>query len=124
MPRSLHIQFRAGPKIASRLTGRRCQPGAIAARDLARYYAALDYALATATLSEAEWNYLRDILNGAFVDERTADYLWAEVADAEPETAAKWRIDAESLSRRLREFPQLTRLAICDAVDRWWDAQQ
>lgn len=121
--RSPLVTLRATPPLA-RLLDRDRSAGAIAARDLQRYYAALDRASRALPLSEPEWNYLRDILNGSALDETTAAYLWAEVADAIEATEAHWGIDAADLSARLRGLDGIALLAICDAIERWWDAQR
>jgi len=122
MPRSPLISFRAHtPVLAARLA----TAGApTAQRDLERYYQSLDSALREVGLSEPEWNYLRDILRGTFIDVTTAPLLWAEVEDAEPEYGTKWGIDPAGLSGRLRTLSPFQCLAIADAIERWWAAQR
>ena len=122
MPRSAHISFRAHtPVLAARLA----TAGApTAQRDLERYYQSLDTALREVSLTEPEWNYLRDILRGTFIDTNTARLLWAEVEDAEDEYGAKWGVDPTDLSGRLRTLSPFQCLAIADAIERWWAAQR
>ena len=117
MPRSAHISFRASsPTLAARLAA---ADGTTAQRDLERYYQSLDAALRDIALSESEWDYLRDILNGTYIDAAAARLLWAEVEDAKPEYGQKWGIDPADLSGRLRTLSPFQCLAIADAVERW-----
>lgn len=118
------LSLRASGDLTPALSSRGDSLSATALRDLRRYYAAIDSALREVSLSEAEWNFLRDILNGSLLDETTAQYLWSEVADADPEFASKWGIDADDLAGRIRTMPLFSRLAICDAVERWWREQR
>ena len=115
--------FRASGELAESLNSRGDSMSAVSLRDLRRYYEAIETALREVRLSDAEWNYLRDILNGSVLDERTAEYLWAEVDDAEPELGTKWGVNPADLSGRIRTMPAFTRLAIIDAVERWWRRQ-
>jgi hypothetical protein len=122
MARSAHISFRASsPTLAARLAA---ADGTTAQRDLERYYQSLDTALREVSLTEPEWNYLRDILRGTFIDTNTARLLWAEVEDAEDEYGAKWGVDPTDLSGRLRTLSPFQCLAIADAIERWWAAQR
>lgn len=122
MARSAHISFRASsPTLAARLAA---ADGTTAQRDLERYYQSLDTALREISLSEPEWNYLRDILNGTYIDAATARLLWAEVEDAKPEYGQKWGIDPAALSARLRALGQFQCLAVADDIERWWAAQR
>ena len=117
-----NVTIRANAALAAELAARGEPLGAALRRDIERYYEAIAATLGEIGLSEPEWNYLRDLLNGSLLDASTARYLWAEVEDAEPEIADKWGIDARDLSGRIRTLPTFSRLAICDAVERWWRA--
>ena len=123
MATSPRISFRASsPTLAARFAapdGEAYSPGTTAQRDLERYYQSLDAALRDIALSEGEWDYLRDILNGTYIDAATARLLWAEVEDAKPEYGQKWGIDPAALSARLRALGQFQCLAVADAVERW-----
>ncbi len=120
MANSPMVSLRASGDLAANLDTRGDSLSAVALRDLNRYYASLETALREINLSESEWNYLRDILNGSLLDEATARYLWAEIEDAEPERAEQWHVDPADLAGRIRTMPMFSRLAICDAVERWW----
>lgn len=74
-------------------------------------------------LSRAEWDFLRDILNGSVVDDLLVRHLADEVEDAEPAQATAHGVDQRDLAGRIRTFSDFHRLAICDAVERWWHAQ-
>lgn len=122
MARSAHISFRASsPTLAARLAA---ADGTTAQRDLERYYQSLDTALREISLSESEWDYLRDILNGTYIDAATARLLWAEVEDAEEEYREKWGVNPTDLSGRLRTLSPFQCLAVVDAIERWWAAQR
>jgi len=80
-------------------------------------------------MTEAEWSFLVDILNGTwllaeFATTDPARYLWAEVADADPETAQKWGIDQRALVERLRAMPYSAHCAIAEVVTRFWAAKE
>lgn len=128
MATSPRISFRASsPTLAARFAapdGEAYSPGTTAQRDLERYYQSLDSALREISLSESEWNYLRDILRGTFIDVTTARLLWAEVEDAEEEYREKWGVNPTDLSGRLRTLSPFQCLAVADAIERWWAEQQ
>ena len=113
------VSIRAAKGLDAELALRGDSLQEVALRDLRRYYTMLDSALREVQLSTAEWDFLRDILNSTFRDENCARYLWAEVEDAGIE-AEKWGVDHRAFAARLRDLPEFTRLAIVDAVDRWW----
>lgn len=117
------VAFRASRDLAPLLAARGESMSAVAYRDLQRYYDSLESALRALTLTEPDWNFLRAILNGTICDERTAQHLWAEVEDADPQVAAAWGADPRTLSATLRALPVFSRMAICDAVERWWREQ-
>lgn len=122
------VQFRPGP-LAPALDARGDNRNEVAARDLGRYYAILSRTLETVTLSEAEWNLLRDALNGTYVDEWwTGNELAAEIADALADgMGQKWGLDARDGARlidTLRRLSAAETFAIIDAVERWWQRQR
>lgn len=120
MPSPL-VSFRAPADLVAELSSRGDTLGSTALRDIRRYYDLLELTLSQLDdVSEAEWNYLRDILNGTYVDVDTARMLWAEILDADPAVAERWGIDQRELAERVRALPIAARLAICDAVERWW----
>lgn len=110
MARSPMVNLRAAGGLDAELAARGDSMNEIALRDLRRYYAALATALEEAQLTEPEWNFLR--------------YLWAELNDADEALAEKWGVNRGALALRIRALPAFTRLAIVDAVDRWWRAQR
>lgn len=116
------VALRASGALESELSSRGDSMNAVALRDLRRYYTSIEDTLCEFHLSEDEWRFLRDILNGTLLDERTAQYLWSEVEDADPETAEKWHVNQSDLVGRIRYAPAFTRLAIVDSVERWWRA--
>lgn len=119
------IAFRPGP-IVEALAARAddADRPEISRRDLGRYYAVLDDTLRELGLSEGEWNYFRSILNGTLLDERTYQYLWAEVADGDAGAALEHGVDQDELAQRVRNWPAAYRMAVVDAVERWWRQQR
>ena len=116
------VSIRLGD-IAPLVAERGVSPGAVLARDIRRYYSQLASALREVRLGRAEWDFLRDILNGSVVDDLLIRHLAAEVEDAEPSTAEAHGVDQRDLAGRIRTLSDFHRLAICDAVERWWFAQ-
>lgn len=106
------------------LAERGASPGAVLARDIRRYYEALGIALREVRLSPGEWNFLRDILNGTLVDSTLIRFLHADVEDAEPAQAEAHGVDQADLAGRIRVLSDFQRLAVVDAVERWWFAQR
>lgn len=135
MPARLHIQFAAGalePALLER-TGASSRPDWIAARDLARYYWALDAELARVPLTEAEALTVVAACRGWLVEPPdTARYLWAEVEDYlrdQGEDAGLAQLDRipilpaadrAVLVAKLRALSPAQALAVVDAVERWW----
>ena len=113
------VSIRLGD-IAPLVAERGVSAGAVLARDIRRYYAQLANALREVRLSRAEWDYLRDILNGSVVDGLLIRHLAAEVEDADSATAEAHGVDQRALAGRIRALSEFQRLAICDAVERWW----
>lgn len=121
---SPNVAFRASNGLDAELASRGASLSAVSARDLTRYYNALESALESAQISTTEMDYLADILSGTYLEPSIANYLWAEVDDAEPAYAQRWGIDAAALRDRLRAMPEFTSLAIIDALERHRHAAQ
>ena len=121
-PRPSPVSIRLG-ELAPLVAERGVSPGAVLSRDIRRYYAQLASALREVRLSRAEWDFLRDILNGSVVDDLLVRHLAAEVEDEDPETATAHGVDQRDLAGRIRTLSDFHRLAICDAIERWWIAQ-
>ena len=124
MPPTKAIQFRAGPLqdyLDERATGDQ-NANTIAWRDLDRYYVALYHALVSVDLSAGEAMLIIDSHNGTHIDINAAQMLHYQVEDALSDSplAAKWEIDGPALVAKLRGYNLLQRLAIVDAVERWW----
>lgn len=118
------VEFTSGI-LAQALTVRRCwehpSRGAVAARDLERYYTVLRRELRAARLSEGEAGALCEVLQGALLDAGSAWVLPVEIEDTLPDgLAARWEIDGPALVARLRAMLGSGLLAIVDAVERWW----
>lgn len=124
MATSPNISIRAAGGLDTELAARGDSLSEILNRDIRRYYAALANALRETQLTPNEWMFLRDILNATYRDEVLASGLWAEIADADDPVAQKWGIDPLVLAARVDALPEFTRIAIVDAVDRWWRAQR
>ncbi len=120
------INFRPGD-LADALSAR-TQPeeglGAVAKRDLGRYYAMLHVAGQDVHFTRAEASLICDALNGIWLrDARAWQTAWAEIADriqldgvAEHDGVQ----DSDALVRRLREMHPAAKLALVDAVERFW----
>ena len=121
-PRPSPVSIRLG-ELAPLVAERGVSPGAVLSRDIRRYYAQLASALREVRFSRAEWDFLRDILNGSVVDDLLVRHLAAEVEDEDPETATAHGVDQRDLAGRIRTLSDFHRLAICDAIERWWIAQ-
>lgn len=117
------VTFRAGPldgAIEQRQRGD-LKPGAVAQRDLGRYYDALALALAQVHLTREQAMLLVDALNGTFIDLNAAQMLHYEIADALGDgLAEKWRTNGPALVETVRGWSLLQRLAVLDAIERWW----
>jgi hypothetical protein len=117
------------PGILSPALTARSVPGSLSQaqvvqRDLARYYDSLALALASVELSAGEAGLLVDVLNGTIIDLTVAQMLAAEVEDALADGAAeRWQLDGPAFVARLAALTLLQRLAICDAVERFWSAR-
>jgi hypothetical protein len=126
MPRSPHVQFRAG-ELAPMLEERAQEgdsSGQIAARDLARYYRTLADELRRVSLEEPEWNLLRDSLNGYLHTPGIPAHI-ALLANVEDSikldgAAKKWQTDGDALLAKLRALTPTQALAVLDAVEQWW----
>lgn len=118
------IQFRPGP-LASALTARGGDDNAsaaqVAARDLDRYYQLLALALASVDLTPGEAGLIVDALNGSLMDVSNVQLLAYAITDSyEDGLPAKWEVDAAALSAKLRGWTLLQRMAVGDAVERFW----
>jgi hypothetical protein len=120
------IFLRPGP-LAAEITARMGKvgnsPGLTVKRDLERYYYAIQYELRAVQLSEPEAWLIVDALNATPTDPYAAGLLWAEIGDAIKldKLDTKWKIDGPALVAKLRELTYTQSLAICDAVERWWN---
>lgn len=96
--------------------------GLTAKRDLTRYYDTLrrELKLAIRDLTRGEKLALIDVSNGTLWDSNSAGFLWAEVADADPDQLAQWEIDHDALVDKLRALTPTQSLALVDALERWW----
>lgn len=121
------IQFRPGPLAGSLAARTDVQDNGhaskVAARDLSRYYDLLALTLPAAGLSVGEAALIVDALNGMIVDLSAAQMLAAEIEDSLADgLAEKWGVDGPALVARAVAWPLALRLAICDAVERFWAA--
>ena len=127
---SPQIQFRALSPLNTHLTdrakGSALSPADVARRDLNRYYTFLAAALNTITLTEGEALLLCDALNGTYVGEGhdcaiLIAHLHHEIADTAPDgLGQKWGVDLPTLVAKIEGWTPQQRLAVVDAVERWW----
>ncbi|GIV22171.1 MAG: hypothetical protein KatS3mg023_3922 [Armatimonadota bacterium] len=98
-------------------------------RDLSRYYTLLRVCLGAVALSDQEWDYLRDALNGTIFSAELIPYLPHALADAVKDASfdglgEKWGVDANALAGKILELSPAEALAVVDAVECWWEAQE
>lgn len=117
------VAFRDQP-LEAELDARGDSRGLTAKRDLERYYHILSrgLALAAGMLSPAEALAIVDTLNGTWMDAANSHLVWAEVEDNEG-LGARHGIDQAVLVDKLRALPTHAQLAIVDAAERYWQAE-
>lgn len=118
------IQFRPGSlteQVSRRGATDNATASHIAARDLNRYYALLDMALASVHLTETEANLLVDTLQGREINLRLARNLALELEPILTHEAlvTVWGAIPLALLAKIRVWSLLQRMAICDAIERW-----
>jgi hypothetical protein len=124
---TLQVAFRLGD-LEGPILLRSAEPTGAAAsatlrRIVARYLDLVEDELTGIELTEAEAALVCDALNGLWMGEAAAvRLLWAEVADAIAHDAldAKWGVEGEALVSKLRRLTPGQRLALLDAVERFW----
>jgi hypothetical protein len=123
-PKESKVQFRPGPldpALAERADAG-VSIGQVARRDLDRYYQLLTLALHQVELTPGEASLIVDALNGTFIDLTAAQMLHAEIADSLGDgLAEKWEVDGPALVAKARGWTLLQRMAVCDAVERFWN---
>lgn len=93
-----------------------------------RYLSLLQMELEAVNLSEEEWWYLRDSLNGFLFEPASPanirllpHILAASVEDSAPDgLQEKWGVNAAALASKLRQLRPSQSLAVLDAVERFW----
>lgn len=73
-------------------------------------------------LTEAEWNLCRDALNGTWLLDGHAAFCVAAIRDACQLSAAhkKWGVDSDHMLGVLDRLDEVGKIALADAVERWW----
>lgn len=98
-------------------------------RDLERYYTLLEHSLKRVSISEREWDYLRDALNGTIFTPEIIPYLPRALADAVKDSAfdgigEKYGVDVDALLEKILNLSPSEALAVVDAVECWWEQQK
>lgn len=119
------IQFRPAllaPHLAARVdVDDNAHASQVAQRDLGRYYELMTLALASINLVVNEAALIADALNGTIIDVQTAQMLAYEIQDAlDDGLAEKWGLDGQELVHKVAHWSLAQRLAVCDAVERFW----
>jgi len=88
--------------------------------NIAERYRALIHS-AMPTLTRNEWCAVMDANNGLGVigDLLTVMNAWMNVADS-PELENKWEVDLTRLTARLRQMSMAEKLAVGEAIERFW----
>lgn len=96
--------------------------GAVANREVERYYALIGRELGRLPFSEAEASAICDALNGTILEPSSIPLLRGGIEDAVEgdDLATKWGIDGGALVSKLRELPLGALYALADAVERFW----
>lgn len=74
-------------------------------------------------LDEAEWNLVRDSLNGTLHEPASQIRgVWQGVEDSITldGLAEKWGVDGDALLAKLRDLTYVEEVALVEAVERWW----
>lgn len=76
--------------------------------------------------SEAEWNALRDMLNGTLSEPAelirgSLQMGWED--SVEDGLAEKWDVDPQVLADKLGALTYVQEVAVVEAVERWWRSQ-
>ncbi len=126
------VEFRPSGPLGQQLTARADIPTdgktnravtEVARRDLTRLYALLAADLAAVHLTRGEALFLCDMLNGSHIDDQllTVRHLHHEITDAIPDGLdVKWDVDGEKLAAKVAGWTLSQRLAVVDAVERYW----
>lgn len=123
-PKENKVQFRPGHLLG--MLQERADTGQsismVAQRDLDRYYDLIALALHHVELTPGEASLIVDAMNGTFIDLTAAQMLHAEIADSLGDgLAEKWGVDGPALVAKARGWTLLQRMAVCDAVERFWN---
>lgn len=118
--RNLYLTPGAEDALGARATGERDR-SAVACRMMERYAEVCRRALPE--LTDAEWDLLRDSLNG-WLPEPAASVGWLAMGVRDSieldGLADKWGVDGPALLSRLEALDYAGCLAVLDAVERWW----
>jgi hypothetical protein len=124
------IQFRVGdlmPDLEARCDAATGESHNISAkRDLETYYAFLRNLRARLGLTQPEIMATIAVHNGCAMDPliMSAQLIWANVEDADAGELEQWGVDQSSLVAKLRALDSGQRLAVADAIRRWWIADE
>lgn len=112
-----HLQQRARDDSSPALS-------AAAKTALERYIAIMEDERRRLDLSEAEWHLIADATNGTIWEPYSIPLLWAEIDDAIKLDGLdkKWAVDGPALVAKLRGLDLAGKVAIIDAVERFWRA--
>lgn len=97
-------------------------PGQVVTRDLGRYYELLGMSLRNVAqaLTVNEKLALADMSNGAYWDVHRATWIWEQPLEADEADLERWGVDREELMMKLRRLTVIDRVALVDALERFW----
>lgn len=121
------ISFRPGA-IAGAIDARGDNRNEVAARDLERYYRLIEIESASLEFSPPEWMLLRDVIGTSVIGaHRDAASLGMAIGDAmelDGKDTYFGVTDRGALLHKVFSLTPSQAMALCDAVERWWLAQE
>jgi hypothetical protein len=121
-PRTVSIYLR--PALETELEARGDNRNHVIHRDLERLYTLYRLALRDVKLTLPEAWFIVDMLNGSLMDAYTAGTLWASAEDACAMDGLdkKWQVDGKAFVEKLKALSPVQALALVDAAERFWQA--
>lgn len=118
---SPNLSFRAGSDLLAKVKSRDPEglktPGAIAKRDVNRWYSALEEAIATVRLTPSQAILLVRVVRDAQVIDN--DFVAGLIAHIEDDPEGRTTQTGKGLVQRISSYDRITRWALVDAAERY-----